>query len=258
VSWLPTFALLKDSKRNEMKKVNSVLVKGTIALTLIGVVSTPVKAATLANQSSNPLMQVIEQFNQQLSSIGDYLNKVVAAQIKPLSDSLGKDLEAALGDVTGALGLPDPIKSRSDVEKVASATDTPVNQSEQATNEVDRQITRAAVNSTLGKEGQQQIKEQVEQTQNSVGLVQQQAQVAQQAVSTQDVLKQIAEQNAQTGTILGSLRADSLQAAQRQDLTNLNLTNISRSLDGQNQAQQSELIGAGFDTFRTASRARLF
>ena len=39
---------------------------------------------------------------------------------------------------------------------------------------------------------------------------------------------------------------------------NLNLTNISRSVDGQNQARQKEVVGQGFSNLRTASQARLF
>lgn len=241
-----------------MKKVKSVFFKGTVALLMLGAISTPAHAATSPLPSGNPLSQVMNQLNQQLNSLKDYLNKTVAAQLQPLSESLGKDIKQVVSEATGALGLPDPTKSRNEVEKVASTSDNPVNSVEQATNEVDRQITRAAVNATLGQDGQQQLQQQAQQTQNAVIQVAQQAQAAQEAVSTQDVLKGMAQQNAQTTSILGSLRADSLQATQNQQLTNLNLTNISRSLDGQNQAKQSEAVGTGLDTFKTAVRARLF
>jgi hypothetical protein len=58
--------------------------------------------------------------------------------------------------------------------------------------------------------------------------------------------------------ILGAMRTDGLKSKQSQDLANLNLTNISRSLDGQNQARQKESVGQGFNNLRTASQARLF
>ena len=233
-------------------------INGAIALVLIGAVSPPARAISLAGATDNPLSQVFEQLNHQLASVRGYLDQIVADKLKPLSESLGKDIDAALGDATGVLGLPDPTKSRNEVEKVASSSHNPVYSGDLATNEVDRQITRGAVNATLGQEGQQAIKQQADQTQNSVGLVQQQAQAAQAEVVTQNVMKQIALQNAQTGAILGSLRADSLQAAQRQELTNLNLTNISRSVDAQNQAMQAQKVGTGFDTLRITSRAKLF
>lgn len=242
---------------NKDKTVKSIFVNGCLALTLMGVVSTPAYATTNAG-GDNFFTQVFGELNHQLESVRSYLDKIVADKLKPLSESLGKDLDSALSSATGVLGLPDPTQSRKDVEEIASTADIPVYSADKATNEVDRQITLAASDATLGREGQQRIKEQASQTQNSVDTVQQQANAAQQEVVTQNVLKQIALQNTRTTAILGSLRADSLQAAQRQELANLNLTNISRSVDAQNQAMQAEKVGTGFDTLRITSRARLF
>jgi hypothetical protein len=44
------------------------------------------------------------------------------------------------------------------------------------------------------------------------------------------------------------------QAAQ----TNVQLSNVSRSLDGQTAAKNAEQIGAGYGNLRTGSRAALF
>ena len=71
-------------------------------------------------------------------------------------------------------------------------------------------------------------------------------------------MKRIAQQNTQITGILGAMRTDGLKYKQSQDLANLNLTNISRSVDGQNQARQKEVVGQGFSNLRTASQARLF
>lgn len=251
----------------------SVVASSCLALVLVGAVSTSAKAATLSlngsgvitppfngtgNGGNTPLTQVFGQLNQQLGSLSSYFNQIVAAKLAPLTKSLGKDINAVVSDVTGALGLPDPIQARQEVEQVASSSNSPVYSAEPATNEVDRQITRSVVDATLGQAGQQQLQQAAQQTQNSVGQVQQQAQAAQQEVVTQNVMKQMALQNGETAALLGAMRADSLQALSGQELTNLNLTNISRSLDGQNQAKQSEMVGAGQDTFKTAARARLF
>ncbi|MGB3642690.1 MAG: hypothetical protein WBA39_34665 [Rivularia sp. (in: cyanobacteria)] len=97
-----------------------------------------------------------------------------------------------------------------------------------------------------------------EKTQNSIEQVQIYSAAAQDEVVTQNVMKRIAQQNTSTAAILGAMRADGLKSKQSQDLANLNLTNISRSLDGQNQARQKEIIGQGFSNLRTASQARLF
>ncbi len=126
------------------------------------------------------------------------------------------------------------------------------------TNEIDRQITRASADTTLSKQGQQLTKQQVEKTQTSIEQVEASAVAAQDEVVTQNVMKRMAQQNTQIAGILGAMRTDGLKSKQSQDLANLNLTNISRSLDGQNQARQKETVGQGFSNLRTASQARLF
>lgn len=241
-------------------KIKPIFVSSVIAVGLLGAIQTPGQAQILNSSAgnTNALTQLFEQLNNQLNSWGGYLNQILSSKLQPLSESLGSDLDSAISQVMGAVGLPDPIASRKEVEKVASSSGNLVNQTELATNEVDRQITRAAVDSTLSQSGQERIQQQASATQGSVDLVRQQAQAAQGEVATQNVMKQIALQNAQISSVLGSLRADSLQAAQRQELTNLNLTNISRSLDGQNQARNQEMVGAGLETLRITSQARLY
>lgn len=242
-------------------KVKSILISSVLALGLLGSLSTPSQAQNMpTNRSpnSNPLSQLFEQLNSQINSWSGYLNKILSDQLQPLSKALGADLNSAISEAKGAVGLPDPSAARKSVGKIAQKSGSYLDQTELATNEVDRQITRAAIDSTLSSEGQKRIQQQANSTQNSVNLVEQQAQAAQGEVVTQDVMKQMALQNAQISSVLGSLRADSLQAAQRQELTNVNLTNISRSIDGQNQAKQAERVGTGLEVLRTTSRARLF
>ncbi|WP_242046408.1 MULTISPECIES: hypothetical protein [Calothrix] len=158
----------------------------------------------------------------------------------------------------GKLGLPSAIEVRDKVEEIATNDDNAVNSVDKVTNEIDRQITRADSDTTLSKEGQELTKQQVEKTQTSIEQVQADASAAQDDVVTQNVMKRIAQQNTQIAGILGAMRTDGLKLKQSQDLANLNLTNISRSLDGQNQAHQKETVGQGFNNLRTASQARLF
>ena len=71
-------------------------------------------------------------------------------------------------------------------------------------------------------------------------------------------MKRIAQQNVQQAGILGAIRTDGLRMLQSQDLANNNLTNVSRAIDGQNQAQARETVGQGFENYRIATKARLF
>ena len=224
---------------------------GAIVISILGI--------SHAQASSIPfIFNTINQLKQELNSIDNYVESVLESKLEPIKESLGKDIEAAINETLGALGLPDAIEARTEVEKIAASSDNAINTVEQVTNELDRQITRAVVDSTLSKNGQNLTSEEVEKTQNSIERVQIYSAAAQDEVVTQNVMKRIAQQNTSTAAILGAMRADGLKSKQSQDLANLNLTNISRSLDGQNQARQKEIVGQGFSNLRTASQARLF
>ncbi|MEM6403088.1 MAG: hypothetical protein AAF757_23140, partial [Cyanobacteria bacterium P01_D01_bin.116] len=212
---------------------------GAIVISILGI--------SHAQASSIPfIFNTINQLKQELKSIDNYVESVLESKLEPIASSLGKDIEAAINETLGVLGLPDAIEARTEVERIAASSDTAINTVEQVTNEVDRQITRAVVDSTLSKNGQNLTSEEVEKTQNSIERVQIYSAAAQDEVVTQNVMKRIAQQNASTAAILGAMRADGLKSKQSQDLANLNLTNISRSLDGQNQARQKEIVGQGF------------
>ncbi|MGB3758469.1 MAG: hypothetical protein WBA07_19170, partial [Rivularia sp. (in: cyanobacteria)] len=161
-------------------------------------------------------------------------------------------------EAAGILGLPDAGEVRKEIEQIASDNNNAVNSVDRASNELDRQITRAQTETTLSKEAQERMKAEVEKTQTSIETVSIFSDAAQNDVVTQNVMKRIAQQNTQITGILGAMRSDGLKSKQSQDLANLNLTNISRSLDGQNQSRQKEVVGQGFNNLRTASQARLF
>ncbi|AFZ01677.1 hypothetical protein [Calothrix sp. PCC 6303] len=237
-----------------MKKPN----KLGIAIVGMGVISTVSISSASALEISNPLTKVFDQWQEQLSSINKYVSSTISQKLGDLSDSLQGDLQSAVNESVGALGLPDATEVRGKIEDIVASNDSAVNSVDKATNEVDRQITRADSDSTLSKEGQKRTQEQVEKTQTSLEQVENSGEAAQDEVVTQNVMKRIAQQNTQIAGMLGAMRTDGLKSKQSQDLANLNLTNISRSLDGQNQAQQKQVVGQGFNNLRTASQARLF
>jgi hypothetical protein len=241
-----------------MKKIKGVAYSflGAFAISTVGLTSA--YALEVPILKDTPLAQVYKQWQQQLTSLNKYVFSTLSRKLEPLAESLGGDLQAAIDDTIGTLGLPDSTEAREKVEEIATRSNSTINTVEQATNEVDRQITRASADATLSKDGQQLTKEQVEKTQSSIEQVQTDATAAQGEVVTQNVMKRIAQQNVQTSAILGAMRTDGLKLQQSQNLSNLNLTNISRSLDGQNQARQKETVGQGFSNLRTAAQARLF
>ena len=225
---------------------------GVLTITIISI------SSAYALEISNPLVRVFDQWQEQLGSLDKYISSTVSRKLDDLSKSIRGDLQAAVNESVGALGLPDSTEVREKVEEIAANGDSTVNNVDKTTNEIDRQITRGAASSTLGKDGQQRTKTQVQKTEDSIEQVQSDGEAAQGEVVTQNVMKRIAKQNTQTAAMLGAMRTDGLKLQQSQELANLNLTNISRSLDGQNQARQKESVGQGFSNLRTASQARLF
>ncbi len=217
-----------------------------------------ISSSAYALEISNPLVALVEQWQEQTRSVDKYISSIISRKLDNLSESLQVDLQAVVEEATGVLGLPDASEVREEVEEIASDNDNAVNGVDKATNEVDRQITRANSDTSLSKDGQENMKAQVEKTQTSIETVSVFSDAAQNDVVTQNVMKRIAQQNTQITGILGAMRTDGLKSKQSQDLANLNLTNISRSLDGQNQSRQKEVVGQGFSNLRTASQARLF
>ena len=237
-----------------MKKINKVTI-GLVGISTISLISIN---GAYALEIKNPLVTVIEQLQEQTGSVNKYISSTISRKLDNLSESLEGDLQAVVQEAAGVLGLPDAGEVRKEIEEIASGSNNAVNSVDRATNELDRQITRAQTETTLSKEGQKSMEAEVEKTQTSIETVSIFSDAAQNDVVTQNVMKRIAQQNTQISGILGAMRSDSLKSKQSQDLANLNLTNISRSLDGQNQARQKEVVGQGFSNLRTASQARLF
>ncbi|MEL7246522.1 MAG: hypothetical protein AAGM40_29985, partial [Cyanobacteria bacterium J06573_2] len=223
---------------------------GAFSIATIGIGS-----SAYALKISNPLTALVEQWQEQTRSLDKYISSTISRKLDNLSESLEGDLQAVVQEAAGVLGLPDAGEVRKEIEEIASDSNNAVNSVDRATNELDRQITRAQTETTLSKEGQKSMEAEVEKTQTSIETVSIFSDAAQNDVVTQNVMKRIAQQNTQISGILGAMRSDGLKSKQSQDLANLNLTNISRSVDGQNQARQKEVVGQGFSNLRTASQA---
>ncbi len=234
-------------------KMRVLTLGGIFTISIIGI-----ESSAYALKIQNPLVTVVEQWQEQTRSLNKYISSTISGKLDDLSESLQGDLQVVISEATGVLGLPDASKVRQEIEEIASDSDNAVNSVDKATNEVERQITRADSDTSLSKEGQENMKAQVEKTQTLIETVSVFSDAAQNDVVTQNVMKRIAQQNTQITGILGAMRTDGLKSKQSQDLANLNLTNISRSVDGQNQARQKEVVGQGFNNLRTAAQSRLF
>ncbi|WP_013325726.1 hypothetical protein [Gloeothece verrucosa] len=147
-------------------------------------------------------------------------------------------------NIIGELGLPDPQDIRNFIEETFSTDGGIIEQGPLAANNEDREATRALAQETLSKEGQQELIDKL----NFVEATTQQAissgQDAQSRTVTQEVLKDMALQNAQIASSLAVLTSQTVDASTKQDMANLNLANISSSIDSQNLRQQANSAGA--------------
>jgi hypothetical protein len=257
---METNDLESNSEIAETHKLEIKLIAGGLILGLLVAVplvyAPEVQAAPGA--TSNPLEMVLQQFSQQVESLRSYVEKTLMVKLQDISKNLGNDLQSAVSQAMGDLGLPDPAKSRDAVEKSVGAKDLQVNKATELANEIDRESARATAAGTLSEAGQKQQVEQAAATQDSVKKVQQFSEQAQGDVVTQDVMKRLASQNSEIANTLGSVRADALKAEQSRAQSNVLLSNISKAQDSQIQLQKTEQAAQGLGNLETASQAKLF
>lgn len=144
-----------------------------------------------------------------------------------------------LSDSTGPIGIPNPNTARQEIEKGIKQGDTAPDAFEinaqvyavQAGNLGDRVVTRQAIESLLGEKGQEQLAQELEGAKEIVAGNEQRAEAAQELDVTQDIMKLFIQNDAQTSALAAGIRADLARLRVDTQFTNLNLTNISRTLD---------------------------
>ncbi|MGL5194588.1 MAG: hypothetical protein ACRC8Y_13460 [Chroococcales cyanobacterium] len=209
------------------------------------------------NLLQSPLEQIVREFKQRLSSFQFYVHDILGERLDSLSQQVQTDIFAVVEDAKGRLGIPDPGEIRLRLEELI-ANENPTYDVEWAATEVERQLARAQASETFSKQGQILQEERLERIQASVEQTQQLGMEAQQDRATQDVMKRIAAQNTELGALLGSMYADQQRVHRSADLQNLQLSNISRTLDTQTRTQNAQGLGASFQVMRTAGFGRLF
>jgi hypothetical protein len=239
---------------NKKKLTRNARVKTTLIASalLLGVMTAPAHAAP-SSSSSDPISSLTDWFNNQLKAVQQYADK-----FSEKFASLGDEFKGVTDGLLGDLGLADSTKAREKSKEASIDSKSPEYKGETVANEVDRQNATASSEAVLSEDGQKQQAKAYDQTQTSVENNQQYASQAQGDEVTQNVMKRIASQTAETSNVLGGLRADSLKQTEQGAQTNKQLTNISRTVDGQTQQANYQAIGGGYSNLRTASQASLF
>jgi hypothetical protein len=264
---------MKTQKFIAFKNHNKNLLKILPIATVLVILATGnAKAFDLDGSMFNQIFQQLNNsVNQKLQAAQTYLNTYTQQQIFSWGQQANQSISSAISSSTGALGLPDIFKVK-DTAKTANNPDSTINISDAAIIDAISNVTNASASSILSQQGQDQLKQESDRV---PGLVKDSSSVAdnvdsinntaQNADSTQDVVKQLAAQNAelskqqaQLASVSGSINSNLQSLNQQQAVTNVNLDRINQTAAGLAQQENLETLSAGRENYTRAASARLF
>ncbi|MDF5731361.1 MAG: hypothetical protein PUP92_26000 [Rhizonema sp. PD38] len=207
--------------------------------------------------------------NQVLSKFNDYFVETKSELSLAINENWGGlkgEANTATNNSTGTLGLPDPVSSADQLkdqlkDKGSWNESNTVEGAIAAGKNLERETTRATVESVLGKQGQERTQNEIEATQGTAADAQDLATQAQSMDASQNILKVIAAQNAQIVSMLGQSRTDGLQQRHDAQQTNLMLSQIAELGASDRRRQNLTMDGitaqytqiAGFSSLKTTA-----
>lgn len=234
--------------------------KGIILTSLLlgnVVLISPAKAA----ESSEPkkeeksfLLQFLETYNSLQKSIEKYTKDFSLSW-----ENVIKGVDTLIKGTNGDLGTPDPVSAgerirkaieKNKQQKAADATVVPTIETpdeldgQNAQREWHQEYTKAQSQSTLGVDGQRIQRQEAEMTNYAVADSSSLANLAQQDVITQDILKKIAIQNLQGNIINKSIHSEAQKQTRALATANINLADISSRMDEQAKEQERQTRAA--------------
>lgn len=252
----------KSSQRRQV--ATTTLVSLALWLTLT---TTPAKALTIN------LNQLLGKFATQLYSHvlsvggvswGDFIKGFFFSFAGEITNYLTDELTEAIQKVApGVLG-PKATEVRQKVKQQVLNSQKPVDRfgldrstaAEYAARETDRLNTMMQVDSVLSTQGQTATEKAIEDTQATIESIAETAEFAQGLNVTQDVMKSLVSVQAQQSELIGQLRTEQLRSRIDAQYTNLNLANISRSLDEISRKDRVEGPAAADGLLRLSTQAQ--
>jgi hypothetical protein len=216
------------------------LIAGSIAILTILLATSPSYALSVNDFFS----QIIGELNSYFEGTKNELQ----AKIDEAWGGLKNDAKTAVNESVGDMNLPNPVDSSKKLRdklktKGISNESNTVAGAVDAAKELERETTRATIESVLGKQGQERTKKEIETTQKTVESANKMAEDAQSMDASQNILKVIAAQNAQIVSMLGQERTDGLQARHDAQQTNLMLTQIASAQTADRRRQNLIIDG---------------
>lgn len=190
------------------------------------------------------------------------LNKNIADNFETDTANL---LQNIIGNAVGVLGFPSPIAISEQLEgelaglpQADITKPVPMAESGTINRELNRVLIGEQIAAVLGEDGQRISREKAETTAAVVLTNEQLAVQANTALSTQAVMKAMAQQQARSTALMGAVHTELLQSRQDTAAQSLALTDISATLDQQLTTQQAERRGEAITGLQQAAAAGLF
>ncbi|MEI2579091.1 hypothetical protein [Scytonema sp. PRP1] len=237
--------------------------------TKVVIIGSAIGLVTLFGATPSYAFSVKDFFHGILGELNSYFEQTKSELTAVINESWGGmkgEAKTATNNATGTMGLPDPVKS---ADKLKNQLKGKGNWNESNTvegavfagNELERETTRATVESVLGEKGQERTKKEIEATQQTVADAQDLANQAQGMDASQNILKVIAAQNAQIVSMLGQSRTDGLQQRHDAQQTNLMLSQIAEQSASDRRRQNLIMDGitaqymeiSGFSSLKTTA-----
>lgn len=191
-----------------------------------------------------------------------YLNGLLAETYSDQAPFVRDAINAALGP----LELSDPLIVEERIKEGAIATGEVFDLSQPPalvrasaiSKEVDRQRLRSHVASVIGQDGQAAIQMKLEQSSVTLEETQELGFLAEEAFSTQEAIKKIAQQNVKSTELLGALQAEAINSRIDTQFEAEVLSNISQTLDEERTIQQNRDLAGVATSLSLAAQATLF
>lgn len=242
--------ILKRKKAFQGKAMFLLVLPLTLSLCIIG--TRPARAFLLESINIDLIFQIISQVISENFGIERWLDVL----LDPCSDRFpwdekpfcgpgtgnGVDVGEIFEESKGDLGIPNPNETRQKTEEAVNSAVgagsqpdvfevNPTVYSVYAANQVDRLNTQASIETVLGKEGQEQIKKQLDLTKETVEGIATDTDDAQSLDVTQDVMKKQTQVLNGQSIILSAIPTNLQHLRVDNQYIKLNLGNISRTMD---------------------------
>ncbi len=234
---------------NKIKKRGSRIIFITIVLSMIGIGSA--QAIPISSILKNTSIgKVYDELIRDINSVGNY--------VKDFAKSLDGDMQVAIDETLGELGIPNIVELRKKIGQNASNSDLYLESVGRKRNEAENEVNRAIINAKFNQEGQQETKRKTKLIQENIEDIQRFSVDAQNSVSTQDVVKKLTQEQQKIGEILGAMQSHNLQSETIDTLQLETSNRIANNIYEQRQSNEREVANQATYNEIITSRARLF